>query len=162
MTTDSRTPSASVSGSESPRSDLRRDGRGAAGGYGRRILSTLGVMAMAVGLAGCPSDADVASQNLSKAADQFEISRRIVFYNGITDAYIMTVEGLCSIGNNDTGKRMTVTCKTGPNAFKKHFLGLSDNVTFFAEQIEAAKASTFHYRVIFKPKAIIPDIDFKN
>lgn len=108
------------------------------------------------------SDADVASQNLSKAADQFEINRRIVFYNGITDAYIMTIEGLCSLGNQDKEKRLSVTCKVGPNTFKKHFLGISDNVTFFVEQIEPAKASPYQYRVVFKPMAIIPDIEIRK
>jgi hypothetical protein len=55
---------------------------------------------------------------------------------------------------------MSVTCKTGKNEFKKHFLGLSDNVTFFAEQMQDKKVSAYHYRVIFKPQAILPDIDF--
>lgn len=108
------------------------------------------------------SDADVASQNLSKAADQFEINRRIVFYNGITDAYIMTIEGLCSLGNQDKEKRLSVTCKVGHNSFKKHFLGISDNVTFFVEQIEPAKASPYQYRVVYKPLAIIPDIEIRK
>lgn len=115
----------------------------------------------ALGLTAC-SDADVASQRLSKAADMFEIQRRVVFYNGITGDYILSVEGLCSLGNNDTNKRMSVTCKTGASSFKKHFLGLSDNVTFFAEQMEPSKQDVYHYRVIFKPAAIIPDIDFRR
>jgi hypothetical protein len=113
-------------------------------------------------LAGCDSDANVASRNLSKAADQFEIVRRVVFYNGITGAYILSIEGLCSLGNSDSAQRMSVTCKTGPDSFKKHFLGLSDNVTFFAEQLEPKKASVYHYRVIFKPQTIIPDVDFRG
>lgn len=112
-------------------------------------------------LAAC-SDADVASSNLSKAADNFEINRRVVFYNGISGDYILTIEGLCSIGNNDAAKRLTVTCKTGAGEYKKHFLGLSDNVTFFAEQIEPKKASVYHYRVVFKPSVIVPDIDFRS
>ena len=112
-------------------------------------------------LAGCSADADVASRNLSKAADMFEITRRIVFYNGITGEYMLTVEGLCSLGNNDKSRQLSITCKTGPNAFKKHFLGLSDNVTYFVEQIEPAKASIYQYRVIFKPTTIIPDIEVK-
>lgn len=111
-------------------------------------------------LAGC-TDADVASSNLSKAADYFEIQRRIVFYNGITGDYILTVEGLCSLGNFDTQRELSVTCKTGPSQFKKHFLGLSDNVTYFAEQIESATADPYHYRVVFKPSVIIPDIQVK-
>ncbi|NCQ51898.1 hypothetical protein GW796_08395 [archaeon] len=111
--------------------------------------------------AGCGSDADIASRNLSKAADQFEVNRRIVFYNGITNDYILTVEGLCSIGNYDKSRELTVTCKTGPGVFKKHFLGLSDNVTFFAEQLEPLPVSVYRYRVIFKPLTIIPDVEMK-
>ena len=42
---------------------------------------------------GCSSDATIASQNISKAADMFEIDRRIVFLNGITDTYLLSIEG---------------------------------------------------------------------
>lgn len=130
----------------------------------KRLFTTISLIAAAAvgafSLSAC-SDADLASANLSKAADQFEIERRIVFYNGISGEYILTVEGLCSLGNFDKSRELTVTCKTGPNAYKKHFLGLSDNVTFFAEQIEAAPANTYRYRVIFKPSVIVPDINVK-
>lgn len=115
----------------------------------------------AVGLSGCESDADVASHNLSKAADNFEVQRRIVFYNGITSDYILEVQGLCSLGNYDSAGQLTVTCKTGPEEYKKHFLGLSDNVTYFAEQLEGNNVSTYYYRVVFKPQVIVPDIDVR-
>ena len=121
-------------------------------------LVLLVLLVIVVGLTGC-RDADVASRNLSVAADNFEIVRRIVFYNGVTGEYILVIEGLCSLGNSDMSGELTVTCKTGVASYKKHFLGLSDNVTYFAEQIESAPANTFHYRVIFKPAVIIPDID---
>lgn len=117
---------------------------------------------MAAMLAGCSTDADVASYNLSRAADQFEVPRRIVFYNGITGTYVLTVEGLCSLGNNDPARELSVTCKVGPAAYKKHFLGLSDNVTFFAEQLEPVAANPYRYRVIFKPDVIVPDIDIST
>lgn len=112
-------------------------------------------------VAGC-NEADIASSNLSTAADHFEITRRIVFINGITDKYLMTIEGRCSLGNYDKARELTVTCKTGESAYKKHFLGLSDNVTFLAEQIEASKVDPFHYRIAFRPAAIIPDIDLQT
>lgn len=119
-------------------------------------------VALALTLAACDKPADVASRNLSTAADNFEIPRRVVFYNGITDRYILTIEGLCSLGNAATGPRsISITCKTGPDDYKKHFLGLSDNVTFFAEQLNPAKVSTFHYRVMFQPSTIVPDIDVR-
>lgn len=107
-------------------------------------------------VSGC-SDADIASSNLSKAADMFEINRRVVFFNGITDKYILEIDGLCSI--SDSQNQLEVTCKVGDGEYKKHFLGLSDNVTYFAEQLEPSKVGVYQYRVIFKPEAIVPDID---
>ena len=113
-------------------------------------------------LSGCEDDAKIASRNVSKAADNFEVNRRIVFYNGITDKYMLTIEGACSIDTSTSGKTFTATCKTGPNAYKKHFLGLSDNVTFVAEQTGPVDVSAYHYRVTFKPQAILPDFDFRG
>lgn len=110
-------------------------------------------------IAGCGSDSEVASRNLSKAADMFEVNRRVVFYNGITGEYILCVEGRCSIKTDKTGNQLELTCKVGPNSYKKHFLSLSDNVTYFAEQLEPVEASTYRYRVIFKPATILPDVD---
>ena len=120
----------------------------------------IAITAAVAALAGC-SDADVASANLSKAADQFEVTRRVVFYNGITGDYMLTVEGLCSLGNRDKNRELSITCKVGPSSYKKHFLGLSDNVTYFVEQLEAKPASVYHYRVVFKPSTIIPDVEVK-
>jgi hypothetical protein len=126
-----------------------------------KTILSLCLLTMIGLLSGC-NDADVASQNLSKAADQFEINRRVVFYNGITDGYILSIEGLCSLGNDSTSSDINITCKVGPNAYKKHFLGRSDNVTYFIEQLESADVSTYHYRVVFKPQTILPDIDFRG
>lgn len=121
----------------------------------RYVLAAVALCA----IAGCSRDAEVVSHNLSVAADQFEVARRVVFYNGITGAYMLTIEGLCSIGNAATGRNsISVTCKTGVSTYKKHFLGLSDNVTFFVEQVEPIAASPYHYRVVFKPDVIVPDV----
>ena len=128
----------------------------------RRLMALLAVTVLAILAVGCSTDADVASRNLSKAADQFEIERRIVFYNGITDDYMLTIEGRCSLGNSDPSGQLTVTCMTGPDAFKKHFLGLSDNVTYFVEQVDAVGVDVYRYRVIFKPESIVPDVDLST
>lgn len=115
----------------------------------------------AVGLSACNNAADRASYNLSQAADNFEIERRIVFYNTESDTFMLSIEGLCSLGNADKSGELSVTCKVGPNAYKKHFLGLSRNVTYLVEQMDAAQVSTYHYRVIFRPASIIPDLEVK-
>ena len=110
-------------------------------------------------LAGC-DDATMVSRNLSKAAENFEVDRRVIFYNGITDTYMLTVEGRCAI--EDQGHQLEVTCKVGEDQYKKHFLGLSDNVTYFAEQLHTADVSAYHYRVTFKPQVIVPDVDARG
>lgn len=149
---------------------LWKTANGSGNAMSQHFLATTGVTMKAklilitaaiLSLVAC-SDADVASQNLSKAADQFEVTRRVVFYNGITGEYMLTIEGLCSLGNDDKARQLSLTCKTGPSTFKKHFLGLSDNVTYFVEQVDGHKASQYQYRVVFKPLAIIPDIEIRK
>ena len=125
------------------------------------VKELIAMVFAALTVAGC-NDADVASRNLSVAADQFEVARRIVFYNGITGEYMLTMEGLCSLGNHDKRGELSVTCKTGPKSYKKHLLGLSDNVTYFAEQVEPSAVSPYQYRVVFKPLAIVPDIEIRK
>ena len=121
----------------------------------------LSLLSIAVLSTACTNDADVASSNLSTAADNFQIQRRIVFYNTVSDTYMMSIEGLCSLGNADPSKELSVTCKVGPGLYKKHFLGLSRNVTYFVEQMDAASVSEYHYKVVFKPSAVIPDLEVR-
>lgn len=112
-------------------------------------------------LTGCSSEADVASRNVSTAADEFEIDRRIVFLNVETGKYEFLVEGRCSI-HDDGAAQLAVTCKTGEDEYKKHYLGKAQDFTYFAEQLEPAEVDVYHYRVIFKPEAIVPDVDLRT
>ena len=126
----------------------------------KKILLVMVLVAVLV--SGCASQADVASKNMSTAADNFEINRRIHFYNGITGEDFLVIEGLCSLGNYDPAGSLSVTCKTSTNTFKKFFLGLSDNVTYFSEDLEPAPANVWNYRVILRPSAIIPGLELQT
>ena len=125
----------------------------------KRTVLTLAALAGPLLLGACANDAQIASYNLSQDADNFRINRRIVFYNSLSDSYLLEIEGLCSQEPRD--HKLEVTCKTGPNEYKKHFLGLSDNVTYFSEQLNEAQESTYHYKVTFKPSAIVPSVDVR-
>ena len=117
-------------------------------------------LALVLTLGACSTDADLASRNLSKAADMFELERRIVFYDAIQGTYLLSIEGRCSL--EIFTNKLAVTCKTGYNSYKKHYLGLSDNVTFVSEQMEPADVDVYRYRVIFKPESIVPNVDFES
>lgn len=125
-----------------------------------KLITTTALVAGVLSTTACMDDADVASKNITKAADNFEITRRIVFYNGITDNYILSIEGNCSIDLNQSSTAFNVICKT-INGYKRHTLVLSDNTTAFVEQLEPAKVSKNFYRVTFKPSVIVPDINVK-
>jgi len=107
---------------------------------------------------GCTREADTVSYNISRDADSFEIKRRVVFFNGITDKYLMEIIGYCSIHKDNTDNQLEVTCKVGPDQYKKHYFGLSDNTAYFVEQIDPKTESQFNYKVVFRPQTIIPDV----
>lgn len=131
------------------------------------LLSTLAALALMFGLSACDeTDSTMVNNNLDIAAEQFEINRRIVAVNSITDEYLLTIEGRCDIQYKKAPQRGLVTCKVadgdGADAYKRHTVTLADNVTLVSEQIDAVKASAYHYRVIYKPQTVIPDVDFKG
>lgn len=126
-----------------------------------RLAATALVGVSLIALGACQDDAHRVSENLSIAADNFEVQRRIPFYNTMNGDYMLSMEGLCSLGRGSESESVTVTCKLGPSKYKKHYLGLSRNVTYFVEQVDAVDASPYHYRVIYKPANIIPDIQIK-
>lgn len=126
----------------------------------------IGILAVAVisllGLAGCDQPADVVSKNLSTAADNFEVPRRISVVNGITGKIDMVVEGYCSLQPSHTPGRVAFVCKTEDGKYLKNFLDKSDNVFVLTEQLANVDVSTFHYRRVFRPQALIPDVDFQG
>lgn len=123
----------------------------------KKTLSAIALSGLLL-FTGC-SASSVASQNISTASDNFEVPRRIVFFNGITDTYLLTIEGLCSINADGEDGQLEVTCAVAEDEYKKHYLGLSDNVTYFVEQLDSVSVDSYHYRVMFRPETIIPDID---
>lgn len=119
-------------------------------------------LAIFMALASCKQESDVASFNVSAAAHNFEVLRRCIFFNGITGEYMLSIEGLLSVKESDSQNRLEVIVKTGPRTYKKHYLGLSDNVSYFVEQLESVEADSFHYRVIFRPQTIFPDVELQT
>lgn len=107
------------------------------------------------------SAADRANENLSKAAENFEVPRRIVGINGITDEALFTVEGFCSYELPDDGSFEAI-CKNEDGTIERTTLYLSDNVTFVSTQLRGVKVDLFNPRIIFRPESIVPDFDLST
>lgn len=113
-----------------------------------------------IGLSACTSAADTANENLSKAAENFEVPRRITGINGITDNVLFTVEGFCSYETE--GGTYDVICKQPDGKVERTTMAKSDNVTILVTQIGGVDVDLFRSRVIFRPETIIPDFDLST
>lgn len=111
--------------------------------------------------AACTSDADKASENLSTAAEAFEIQRTIVATNGITGQTMLFVEGRCSLESAESflAGALEITCKVSSEEYYKHFYvpGDQDQVTITQEK--PIDVSEYHTRIILKPQNLIPEFD---
>jgi hypothetical protein len=127
----------------------------------KKFAVALGLTA-ALGLGACTeSAADRANDNLSKAAENFEVPRRIVGINGITDEPLFSVEGYCSYEVPSNGTFEAI-CKNEDGTIERTTLYLSDNVTFVSTQMRGVEVDLFNPRIIFRPETIIPDFDLST
>ena len=106
--------------------------------------------------AGCASDAQKASENVSTAADNFEVQRKIVGVNTRTDKYLFYVEGRCSISREGD---LVVICKHGENDYRKHYVGQATDVAWVATQEKGIDVSVYHTRIIIKPENLLPSLE---
>lgn len=125
----------------------------------KTIITITAAALAAIALAGCTSDADRADENIVTAAEQFEVQRTIVGINGITGDVIFYAEGRCSF--EDYTDRVDVTCKYGPDEYRKHIFITGDQDSVVITQEEAIDVSVYQTRVIIKPENLIPAFDLE-
>ncbi|MBE6976238.1 MAG: hypothetical protein E7439_03450 [Ruminococcaceae bacterium] len=125
----------------------------------KKLLAILFALVMVVTMfAGCTA-ADNINHNLSQAADNFEVVRRITVYNARTDLIVMEMEGYMSISNNGASE-LVVTCKTGANEYKKNYVYLNEYVIYVVEDITGTVTDPYHYKVHFY--GAWPDVDINH
>ena len=124
-----------------------------------RKLATVSIITAAIlTLAGCTSDADKASENIATAAEAFEVQRTIVGINGINGDVIFYAEGRCSF-EYPSARRVDVTCKYSPDAYRKHTFILGDQDSVVVSQEKAIDVSEYNTRIILKPQNLLPEFD---
>ena len=120
----------------------------------KRIALVCMLIVTALVLASC-SQADRVSANLSKEADQFNVTRRLAVINARTDKPIFELMGAFSISNN-MNNELVITVQTGHNEYKKHYVYLNEWTLYVVEDISGANVSPYHYEVNFLPEMIVP------
>ena len=110
-------------------------------------------------LAGCDNQADRVSYNLSKEADNFNDVRQVTVINCLQGDVLFQMTGKMAIIPDIEENQLEVVVEVKKGQYKKHFIGLSDNVTYVVEDITPKKVSKYKYSLNFNPKMWLPEFD---
>lgn len=121
----------------------------------RKIILVVTLTLMVLLIAEC-READKVSYNLSKEADNFNNVRQITVMNCIKGDILFQMTGKMSIVADTEDNQLEVTVEDENGEYKKHFIGLSDNVTYVVEDITSGNVSKYKYTLNFNPKMLVP------
>lgn len=125
----------------------------------RKLTAVLLAGIMATGVTAC-STASTVNYNLNKEADEFNVYRKITVTNARTDTIMLQAEGYMSLSNNDSNE-LVMTVKTGEDTYFKDYIYLNDWTCYVMEQAEPNTVDKYHYKLVFYPERIIPDVEIK-
>lgn len=106
-------------------------------------------------LAGC-SEADRVSSNLSKEADNFNVVRQLTVINCLEGDVLFQMTGKMSITADTEDNQLEIIVENEDGNYSKHFVGLSDNVTYVIEDLDSSDVSQYQYTLNYNPKMWIP------
>lgn len=116
----------------------------------------IAVVFIAVATVGC-READRASYNISREADNFNIVRRVTVIDCINGDVLFQMSGKMSIKADRDDNQLEITVSDN-GKYQKHIIGLSDNVTYVVEDLNVGEndVSAYHYTIIYNPKMWLP------
>ena len=121
----------------------------------KKLFALAIVVFSAVLMVSC-SKADRVSHNLSREADELNITRRVTVINGITNQIIFQATGQMSIEYVEERKQLNIIALGENGEYKKHIVGISDNVSYMVEDVTGMKGVDTKYRLYFNPDMIVP------
>lgn len=122
------------------------------------VLGLAAVAALTMGNSGCSNDVDKVKHNMSEAAGNFEVPRKISFYNTRSDRVMLEVTGFCDFSNSkENSGWLNVICKK-PGGYVKHSQFASNDTTILVEHLDPSAVSQTFYRYRISPLSLIPDV----
>lgn len=128
----------------------------------RKVLAALLSIVMVCGaLTGC-TEAERVSHNMSQEADNFNVVRRLTVMNARTDKIMFELEAAFSIQVDKEDNQLEVTCETGKDQYKKHFINLNEWTMYVVEDLSGADVDKYHYTINYLPEGNIIPYDVKE
>ena len=121
----------------------------------KRIIAMLILVVLVGMIAGC-TEAERVSKNLSQEADNFNVVRQLTVMNCIQGDVLFQMSGKMSITADNVDHQLEVIVEDENGNYQKHFIGLSDNVTYVVEQKDFKDVDRYKYTLNYNPKMWIP------
>lgn len=118
--------------------------------------SLISAAVMAISLTACDTQANRVSYNLSQEADNFNNIRQITVINCLQGDVLFQMTGKISINADTSDNQLEIIVEDEYGKYKKHFIGLSDNVTYVVEDITSSDVDNYKYTLNFNPKMWLP------
>ena len=121
----------------------------------KMITAFAAALVLSITFAGC-NQAERVSYNLSKEADNFNDIRQVTVINCIEGDILFQMTGKMSITADTSDNQLEIIVEDENGEYKKHFIGLSNNVTYVVEDITSEDVSNYKYTLNFNPDMCIP------
>lgn len=123
----------------------------------KKIICLMLIVVVLVGLlCGCQTQAERVSYNLSQEADNFNNVRQVTVINCLQGDVLFQMTGKLSITADTVDNQLEIVVEDENGMYKKHFIGLSDNVTYVVEDITGEAVDNYKYTLNFNPKMWLP------
>ena len=117
-------------------------------------LVILGVVAVL--MSGCGRQSAVVSRNVSKEADNFNVTRRLTVINTRTDKCLLQMTGKISIEDVTDGIAVLVEVDRDKGIYQKHWVYLNENTMYTVEDLNGVSVSKYAYELEFMPQQLVP------
>ena len=123
----------------------------------KKIVSlALIIICVCLMVTGCATEASRVNNNITQEAENFNVYRRITVINCIKGDTLFSIEGRMNIEADTKDNQLEIIVELESGKYKKHFIGLSDNVTYTVEDISGSEVSKYHYEINYNPNMWIP------
>lgn len=130
----------------------------------RKIITFFIVVFLTCALVvGCETEATRVNYNITEEAENFNVYRRVTVINCINGDVLFSIEGRMNIEADTGDNQLELIVEVDEGKYKKHFVGLADNVTYTVEDISGSEVSKYHYEINYNPHMWIPFVpDYKD
>lgn len=119
------------------------------------IITAVAIAVIVLSLTGC-REANRVSYNISKEADNFNVTRRLTVINSRSDKCVLQMTGKMSIEDVTDGIAVLVELDREKGIYQKHYIYLNEWTMYTVEDVSGVGVSKYAYELEFMPQTLVP------